>query len=65
MIDTAERLLTTAELAARWGISPGTLRNHRSAGRGIRYVRLLSGAAVRYKLSDVLEAERKGTVGAA
>jgi hypothetical protein len=49
--------LTTAELARRWGVSIGTLQNHRSARTSIPYLSLFGGARVVYRLSDVLAAE--------
>jgi hypothetical protein len=54
--------LTTAELARRWGVSPGTLANHRSAGISIPYLSLFGGARVVYRLSDVLAAEASALV---
>ena len=54
--------LTTAELARRWGVSPGTLANHRSAGTSIPYLGLFGGARVVYRLSDVLAAEASALV---
>jgi hypothetical protein len=54
-----DQLLTDRQLAARWSCSAKTLRNHRSAGEGCPFVRL--GRLVRYRLSDVLEAERAGS----
>jgi hypothetical protein len=52
---TEEKLLTSRDLAARWGLHPGTLANQRSAGRGLPFIRL--GRNVRYRLSDVLAVE--------
>ena len=54
--------LTTAELARRWGVSPGTLANHRSAGTSIPYLSLFGGARIVYRLSDVLAAEARALV---
>lgn len=54
-------LLTTDELAARWGRSPRSLANDRSAGRGIRYIRL-GGGTIRYYLSDIEKYEAACTV---
>lgn len=48
-------LLTSKELAARWGCSAGTLANQRSAGTGVKFVKFAN--RVRYRLSDVLEYE--------
>jgi hypothetical protein len=53
---TEDMLLTERQLAARWSFSPGSLANARSQGRSIPYVRI--GSRVRYRLSDVLAAER-------
>jgi hypothetical protein len=50
--------LTEKRLAARWGLSEKTLRNHRSAKKGCPY---FSYGFVRYALSDVLEFERQHT----
>lgn len=51
-----ETFLTEAELATRWRMARGTLRNQRSQGRGVGFVKL--GHAVRYPLSEVLRHER-------
>ncbi len=51
-------LLTDRQLAARWSCSPKTLRNQRSRGKGCPFVHL--GRLVRYRLSDVLDAEQTG-----
>jgi hypothetical protein len=62
-MDGAESIhLTTAELARRWGVSPGTLANHRSAGTSIPYLSLFGGARIAYRLSDVLAAEASALV---
>ena len=46
-------LLTTENLAERWGCHPRSLLNERSQGRSrVPYVRLSPGA-IRYRLSDV------------
>ena len=52
--------LTTAELAQRWRMHPGTLSNWRSAGRGPRWVKVGEGtkAKVLYRLVDVEAFER-------
>lgn len=54
-------VLTTEQLAARWGLAPGTLENWRVLGIGPRFVRLHKGrrAPVVYRIADVLEYERK------
>ena len=51
------KLLTTDALATRWGISPGTLRNWRTAGKGPKYIKVSN--LVRYRLSDVEKWEAK------
>lgn len=50
--------LTTAELAARWRVTSGHLRNLRSAGRGPRWTR--PGRDVLYALDSVEELEVSG-----
>ena len=57
--------LSTAELARRWGVSVGTLQNHRSAGTSIPYLSLFGGARVVYRLSDILAAEARALVAPA
>jgi hypothetical protein len=51
-------LLSTRELADRWGYNAGSLRNARAEGRGLPYVRRINGR-VFYRLQDVLTAEAK------
>ena len=51
-----DTLLTEKQLATRWSASHRTLTNTRSEGKGIPYIRLVSGA-IRYRLSDVLASE--------
>ncbi len=48
---TTDTLLSTAQLAAELGVTPGTLRNWRTAGRGPRGARI--GGRVRYRRADV------------
>lgn len=60
----AAPLLTSRELARRWGMSPHTLENWRSMGRGPRWQLLtargeLGGRFVRYRLEDVEAFERE------
>jgi predicted DNA-binding transcriptional regulator AlpA len=50
-------LLTTRQLAERWGMSEGTLRNWRVLGRGPKYLRI--GNQVRYKLSVIKAYEER------
>jgi hypothetical protein len=47
-------LLTVQELAAWWGCSVSALNKGRLTGIGPRYVKLLGGNAVRYRVSDCL-----------
>jgi hypothetical protein len=56
----AETFLTDEQLAARWALSPKTLRNARVTGRLIDFVKI--GRCVRYKLSDVLAFEQRNSV---
>ena len=57
--------LTTEQLADRWGISPQTLDNWRSQGKGPKYVKLGKGksSAIIYRVSDVEKYERKHLQG--
>lgn len=50
-------LLTTAELAKRWDLSEGTLRNWRSQGKGPPSVRLGGNGPVRYNLEVIVKWE--------
>lgn len=43
--------LTTEEVARRWKMNPGTLRNWRSADKGPKYVQM--GTSIRYHLEDI------------
>lgn len=63
-----EKLLTTLELAERWGMSPATLdsmrsldRRSRGKPRGPRYVQI--GRSVRYRMVDILEYEEANLSG--
>jgi predicted site-specific integrase-resolvase len=58
----ADSMITEKELADRWQVAEGTLRNWRSAGRGPRYVKVEG--AVRYSEEDIREFEEKGRRGA-
>ena len=51
-----DTLLTEKQLAKRWSGHPGTLANARHEGKGIPYVRLVSGV-IRYRLSDIVASE--------
>lgn len=50
-------VLTSRELAARWGYNVGTLANQRFEGRGPKYQ--LIGRTVIYHLAEVERYERK------
>lgn len=53
--------LTPEQLARRWNMSAGTLKNWRAQGRGPRYVALTDGKRppIRYLVADVEAYERK------
>ena len=51
---------TTAELAARWKVTQGHLRNRRVAGRAPRY--FADGGVVRYSVADIEQHETEHTV---
>lgn len=56
-------LLTSKQLAERWGLSEGTLRNWRVLGTGPKFIKLgkKQNAAVRYGLAAIKSfEERKG-----
>lgn len=52
--------LTTEELAARWRMSPNTLRIWRSLGKGISYNKY--GERVTYSLADIEAYEKDNKV---
>lgn len=54
-------LLTTPELAERWGVSVGHLQNLRAAGRGPAHVKLMGGS-VRYRASDIEKMENDSVI---
>ena len=54
-----ERFLTTKEVASRYGLTEGTLRNWRWSGRGPLAVKV--GRSVRYRLSDLHAWENQHT----
>lgn len=58
----SDKTLTTVELAARWGMHPGSLVNWRTFQRGPKYIKL--GTEVRYRLEDVEAYEKKNVVSA-
>ena len=53
--------LNQNELAERWGMSPRTLENWRSHGKGPSYVKL--GGQVRYKFEEIKKLEELSQVG--
>lgn len=58
-----QTMLTTKELAARWGVSAGSLANDRALGRSaVPYIKI--GDRVRYRLSDVVRFEESALHGA-
>lgn len=54
-----ETLLTTKQLAKRWGIHPQTLINNRSQKKGVKFVKRTS---VVYALKDVIDYENKNLI---
>ena len=55
-----KEVLTTKNLASRWRLSEGTLKNWRSENKGPSYLKI--GKNIFYKLSDVVEYEKKQRV---
>lgn len=55
-----KEVLTTENLASRWSLAAGTLKNWRSENKGPSYIKI--GKNIFYKLSDVIEYEKKQTV---
>jgi len=53
--------LNQNELASRWGMSPRTLENWRSTGKGPAYVKI--GGQVRYKFEEIIKLEETSQVG--
>ena len=52
------KVLTTDELAERWGLTNGTLRNWRVTGRGPSWFKVVGrGGPVRYALEEVVKWE--------
>ena len=51
--------LTTEELAERWKMSPGSLRNRRLSGSDPPYLKI--GGAVRYRWADIIAFENANT----
>ena len=56
-----EKLLTTNELAQRWGIHKVTLATWRRQNKGPKYVKLgeFARSPILYRLSDVVEYENQ------
>ena len=54
--------MTAAELAAHWRYSDDHLANYRRANKGPPWMRLPTGG-IRYRLSDIIGAELRGTAG--
>ena len=58
-----KKFMTTEELAERWSMSPGTLKNWRSLGKGpsfIKHGKSKQGKdLVRYLVSDIEDYENK------
>ena len=52
-------LLTTDQLAQRWGVSHGTLKNWRSEGKGPPYIKIDGMRSVRYRMTDIIHYEEK------
>lgn len=61
MTTQPDAVLTLKQLADRWGMKPGTLRNWRRAGKGPQSIPLGGGPRARrvYKVADVLAYEEK------
>lgn len=55
-----EKNLTSVELAARWGIHPGTLAHWRVEGKGPAYQK--TGTKVSYTLEAIVAYERENTI---
>lgn len=53
--------LTSAELAVRWAMHPGTLANWRSDGTGPSFLRVSNGRVL-YRLADIESHESHGYV---
>lgn len=60
---TTETMITEDQLAARWGVHPGTLEAWRRNKKGPKFIKLGEGkrAPVRYRLDDIVEYERERT----
>ena len=60
MTDPDNTFLSDADLDSRWNRRPGYCAELRAQGRGPRFVKL-SKRVTRYRLSDVVEYERRHT----
>ena len=60
-----QHLITPAQLALRWGLNLNTLSQWRVAGTGPKFIRLGDGERprIRYRMSDVMEYERRAKEG--
>ena len=58
-------MLTTNELAARWGITPSALQKWRKRGQGPAFTKIgdMHKSPVRYRLEDVIAYEHKNDCG--
>lgn len=56
-----KKLLSTKELAKRWDVHEGTIKNWRSQGKGPKFYKIGEGekSRVRYKLEDIKSYEKK------
>lgn len=56
-----QKLLTPSQLSERWSINVGTLRNWRSKGKGLPFLKLGDGkgSRVMYRIEDVELFEKK------
>lgn len=53
-------VLTPAQLAKRWGVTPRTLRNWRASGKGPKWFHPGgSGNIIRYRIEDVIAHENE------
>lgn len=51
------KYLTPEDLARRWGLAEGTIRNMRHYGKGPAFIKL-NGKSIRYPLAEVVAYER-------
>lgn len=63
-VDKEQIFIDTEELAERWKMTPKSITNSRSKGRGPKYIRLGGvNSKVVYRLSDIEAFERDNTLG--